>query len=189
MCLSPSFSFLLLFFFFVCLFVCFCTTLEFELRASCLLSRPYTTWATPPALLWLFVCLFVLVWFWDRVLGTLCPRLAQTFILLISASWVAWITGMIHQHPASPFFTQWNFPHIQCSVTPNLRVLSSLFPQHFIHYHCFASFLVKVRDLFKDLLKLGTLSSSSLHFPRPSRQSVFHSFNKNSFRNMWQALF
>jgi hypothetical protein len=40
-------------------------------------------------------------YFWDRVLWTICPgKIVQTVILLISASWVARITGVSHQHPA-----------------------------------------------------------------------------------------
>jgi hypothetical protein len=46
-------------------------------------------WATPPALfLWTF--------FWDRVSWTICPTWLQTVILLISASWIARITGASH---------------------------------------------------------------------------------------------
>jgi hypothetical protein len=36
--------------------------------------------------------------FWDRVSWTICPRWLQTTILLISASWVASITDVSHQH-------------------------------------------------------------------------------------------
>jgi hypothetical protein len=35
--------------------------------------------------------------FWDRVSWTICPGWFWTEILLISASWVARITGMSHQ--------------------------------------------------------------------------------------------
>jgi hypothetical protein len=56
----------------------------FELRASHLLSRHSTTWATPPALL----CIEC---FQDRLLQSICPRLA--LILLITASWAARTTG------------------------------------------------------------------------------------------------
>jgi hypothetical protein len=44
-------------------------------------------WATPPAF-------FCDMFFWDRVLWTICPGWLQTAILLISASWVTRITGM-----------------------------------------------------------------------------------------------
>jgi hypothetical protein len=36
--------------------------------------------------------------FWDRVSWTICPGLVWTVILLISASWVAKITGVGHWH-------------------------------------------------------------------------------------------
>jgi hypothetical protein len=38
--------------------------------------------------------------FWDRVSWTICLVWLQTMILLISATWVARITGMSHQYPA-----------------------------------------------------------------------------------------
>jgi hypothetical protein len=44
-------------------------------------------------------CLFFV--FWDRVSWTNCSDWLQTTILLISASWVAKITGVSHQHPAT----------------------------------------------------------------------------------------
>jgi hypothetical protein len=34
--------------------------------------------------------------FWDRILQTICPGWLWTSILLISASWVARITGVSH---------------------------------------------------------------------------------------------
>jgi hypothetical protein len=43
-------------------------------------------WAPPPAL-------FCKGFFWDRVSWTICPGWLQTTSLLISASWVARITG------------------------------------------------------------------------------------------------
>jgi hypothetical protein len=51
-------------------------------------------WATTPAQF------FVIGFFWDRVSQTVCPDWLQTEILLISASWVARITGVSHQCPA-----------------------------------------------------------------------------------------
>jgi hypothetical protein len=36
--------------------------------------------------------------FWDRVLRTVCPGWPRTTILLISAFWVARITGVSHGH-------------------------------------------------------------------------------------------
>jgi hypothetical protein len=44
--------------------------------------------------------LFCVGFFWDRVSWTICPGWFQTTMLLISASWVARIIGMSHQHPA-----------------------------------------------------------------------------------------
>jgi hypothetical protein len=39
--------------------------------------------------------------FWDRFSRTICLGWLWTTILLISASWVASITGVSHWHPAS----------------------------------------------------------------------------------------
>jgi hypothetical protein len=50
-------------------------------------------WDTPPAL-------FCDGFFWDRVLWTVCLGWLWTTILLISASWVARITGVSHGCPA-----------------------------------------------------------------------------------------
>jgi hypothetical protein len=41
---------------------------------------------------------FVKVFFWDRVSWTIYPSWLWTTILLISASWVARITSVSHQH-------------------------------------------------------------------------------------------
>jgi hypothetical protein len=60
--------------------------LEFELKAFTL------SHSTIP--------IFVKV-FWDRVSWTTCLGWLQTMILLISASWVARITGVSHQRPAT----------------------------------------------------------------------------------------
>jgi hypothetical protein len=65
-------------FFFVCFVLLQCWGLN---------SGPIP-WTTPPAL------------FCDRVWGTVCPGWLQTSILLISASWVAGITGVSHLHQA-----------------------------------------------------------------------------------------
>jgi hypothetical protein len=45
--------------------------------------------------------------FRDRVSKTICPGWLQTSILLISASWVARITGVSHQHPAQIILVIW----------------------------------------------------------------------------------
>jgi hypothetical protein len=52
-----------------------------------------TPWATPPVL-------FFDVFFWDRVSWTICPGWLRIAILLISASWIARIIGVSHQHLA-----------------------------------------------------------------------------------------
>jgi hypothetical protein len=54
-----------------------------------------TPWASPPAL-------FSDGLFWDRVLWTICLGWVRTAVLLISASWVARITGVSHR--IWPFF-------------------------------------------------------------------------------------
>jgi hypothetical protein len=63
----------------------------FELRGLHLLGRHFTSWATPPALL------FCVEFFQDRVLQTICPGWFWTVILLMSTSKVARIIG-------EPFF-------------------------------------------------------------------------------------
>jgi hypothetical protein len=75
-------------------FFFFCAVLGFELRAS--------PWATPPAL-------FCDGIFWDRVSQTICPGWLRTTILLISAYWVARITGMSHWHLASNILLFYRF--------------------------------------------------------------------------------
>jgi hypothetical protein len=52
---------------------------------------------------------FVMGFFRDRVSWTICPSWFWTMILLISASWVARITGMSHWYPAS--FVFWTSSH------------------------------------------------------------------------------
>jgi hypothetical protein len=52
-----------------------------------------TPWATPPAL-------YCDEYFQDRVSWTICPSCLWTVVLLISASWVARITGVSHPAPA-----------------------------------------------------------------------------------------
>jgi hypothetical protein len=42
--------------------------------------------------------------FWDRISWTLCPGWLWASIFLISASWVARITGESHQRSAKRFF-------------------------------------------------------------------------------------
>jgi hypothetical protein len=54
-------------------------------------------WGTPPAL-------FLWRVFWDRVSRIICLGWLWILILLISASWVARITGVSHCHPASALF-------------------------------------------------------------------------------------
>jgi hypothetical protein len=51
-------------------------------------------WATPPAH-------FCFEYFRDRVSWAICPGWLWNTILLISASWVARITGVSYQHPAT----------------------------------------------------------------------------------------
>jgi hypothetical protein len=69
----------------VCVCVCVCVVLGLELRAFI-----WSHYTSP---------IFV-KGFQDRVSRTVCPGWFQTTILLISASWVARITGMSHWRPA-----------------------------------------------------------------------------------------
>jgi hypothetical protein len=48
--------------------------------------------------------LYCIGYFWDRVSWTICPGWLRTPILLISASWVAKITGRSHRLTGFPFF-------------------------------------------------------------------------------------
>jgi hypothetical protein len=70
----------------------FCFLLYWSLNSGC------TPWATPPAL-------FCDGFFRDRVSWTIFPSWLQTLILLISASWVVWITGVSHCHLVWHFLT------------------------------------------------------------------------------------
>jgi hypothetical protein len=63
------------------------------------LNSGLTPWATTPAL-------FVMGFFQARVTQTICLGWLWTTVLLISASWVARITGVSHWHPAMC----WLFP-------------------------------------------------------------------------------
>jgi hypothetical protein len=71
--------------------------LGFDLRSSHLLGRGSITWVTP-------LTLFGIMYFQDRVLHTVCPGWLRTTILLISASWIARITGTSHQDLCFPIF-------------------------------------------------------------------------------------
>jgi hypothetical protein len=82
--------FLLVFFFFFFFFF-FMVGLEFELRALCLQSRLESYFQS---------ILFWLVWRWS--LSNYLPGWLRTIILLISASQVASITGVSHQHRLLP---------------------------------------------------------------------------------------
>jgi hypothetical protein len=86
-----------------------------------------------------FVFVFVFLWYWglnsgptlgpsppaflvngffrDRVLWTICLGWLQTAILLISASWVARITGVSHQHPARSRNLQGTNSFMSCGLT------------------------------------------------------------------------
>jgi hypothetical protein len=66
--------------------------------ASHLLGRHSITWATPTVL-------FCTEVFQDRVSWTIWPGWLQTMIRLISASWVAGITGLSHSCLAPPDLT------------------------------------------------------------------------------------
>jgi hypothetical protein len=65
------------------------------------LNSGSTSWATPPTPPLHFYCDG---FFWDRVSWTNCMGWLWNVLLLISASWVAWITGVTHQHMA-PFLS------------------------------------------------------------------------------------
>jgi hypothetical protein len=108
----------------ISLFLFVLVTLGFELRSLDLQSRCSIAWATPTvhfALVYLFIYLFCSSGVWIQglhleplhqpflVMGfseigscqlLICPGWFQTLILLISASWVARITGVGHQCPA-----------------------------------------------------------------------------------------
>jgi hypothetical protein len=85
--------------YFVILFLFIFVVLELELRATHLLGRWFTTWATP--------ALFCVGYFQDTVLQTIYPAgWLWNLILLISASGVARISGVSHQHPATLFILE-----------------------------------------------------------------------------------
>jgi hypothetical protein len=75
-----------------------------------------TPWATPPAL-------FCDRFFWDKVLWTICPGCLQTVILLISASWVARITGVSHQCLASKIHLKvYHFNYFKCTICATISI-------------------------------------------------------------------
>jgi hypothetical protein len=77
----------------MCLFIFFFGCLGVELRTSCLVGRYATTRATCQP------C-FVLSTFQIGSCRTICRGWLWAMILLISASWIARIIGISHQHPA-----------------------------------------------------------------------------------------
>jgi hypothetical protein len=87
----------------------------FELRASALLGRCSTTWATPPAL-------FCAGYFQDRVMWTICLSWLLTEILLISASQVARITGMTHWCPTTNTFWKAELAKVSQIYLTNITV-------------------------------------------------------------------
>jgi hypothetical protein len=68
-----------------------------------------TPWATPSALF------LVMGFFWDRVLQTICSGWLWTVILLISASWVARVTGVSHWSPAQIWILYLHLLHLSNS--------------------------------------------------------------------------
>jgi hypothetical protein len=69
---------------------------------SCLWGRCSTTWVTPPAQ-------FCISYFQDRVYHTICLQCLWTMILLMSALWVARITGVSHWNQAGlSLLSYWN---------------------------------------------------------------------------------
>jgi hypothetical protein len=68
--------------------------------------------------------------FLDKVSGTICPGWLCTMILLISASWVARITGMSHWYLTVPYFWDRVLLYAQASLdcyppicaSPNSRI-------------------------------------------------------------------
>jgi hypothetical protein len=71
-------------------FCCFPYGTGFELRALDLLDKHSTTWVTPPALCFRFVCLFPSrAWY-------LCPAWSGSRSSSICSSWIAGMTGACH---------------------------------------------------------------------------------------------
>jgi hypothetical protein len=71
-----------------------------NLWVSALQSRPSIAWAKPPVH-------FALVNLEMGVSRTVCLDLPQSAVLLISASQVAWITGVSHQCLARTYYSYW----------------------------------------------------------------------------------
>jgi hypothetical protein len=93
--------------FFFCFF--FLATWGFVLRELGLLGRCSTTWATLSSLFFCVLGIFEI----GRVSWTVCPGWLPTVILLISASWVARITGVSHRRLAQAIcFNCLSFVHI-----------------------------------------------------------------------------
>jgi hypothetical protein len=95
--------------------------LGFRLRTFTLShsTRPFLSWV-----------------FWDRVLWIICPGWRWTSILVISASWVARITGLSHRCPAPSDFLI-VFYSFKCWSQSSKRILSPLTgPQPAVWKNC-----------------------------------------------------
>jgi hypothetical protein len=77
-------------------------------------SEPWP-WATPPTL-------YCEEFFQNTVSQTICPGWLQTMILLISASWVARIIGLSHQHLADWQFWWQDKPMLPTSLKPSAGI-------------------------------------------------------------------
>jgi hypothetical protein len=118
--------------------------LVFELRASRLLGRCSTTWTTPPDFF------FGLIISQDRVSWTICLGWLRTVILLISAPWVATITGRSHQCPAK--FKLFLRPLKSYAIGPCWQLPSpSLIPLYHPDYLLYVRFHTKIPSWLGEL--------------------------------------
>jgi hypothetical protein len=149
---------------FLCIYLAHFNPLPPDYLSSCTfflywdLNSDPTPWATPPAL-------FCEGFFRDRFSWTISPGWPQTSILLISASWIAVITGMSHGCLALPFAfgcSQSSPFHIH--VPPSSSVYVSV-PQ-MTENLCYLAF-------WASLTSLNMLICSSIYFPENDTISFF----------------
>jgi hypothetical protein len=101
-------------------------------------------------------------------LRTMCSGWLQILILLISASWVARITGLSHQHLAGLYF--WGLSNILCS---RYHFLSPNTPQLLVHIQIIRTKKTKfaVKNLrLEPILSVSTLSSEKNQIRLMSRR-------------------
>jgi hypothetical protein len=113
-------------------------------------------WTTPPVLFCEGFCFLIMSQ------GTICRGWLCTMILLISASWVARITGVSHRHPAQAIFLMpyFNYP-FKNKIT---QMWMKLAPSNIVDTCVFILFLVALHsiDFYQQVQRESTSNFLSL---------------------------